>query len=366
MTVKVGSQVELSIDRLAAGGDGVGRLDGRAVFVPRVAPGDRVSARLLLVRPKYLKAELVEVLEPGPSRREPPCRYFGICGGCSWQHIDDEAQLEARKQLVLDALERIGKFDALPEPELMRSPKALGYRSRARVASDGRRLGYRRTASHALVDVDLCVVLDDATQRELNVLRADTHLAGDYSIRGYAEKVEIGPHMLHVSPHSFFQANRTLWEAWLARVVKRVGRGKTLVEFFSGAGFYTAGLVNQFDKVIAIEWSAAVHDAERNSNATVIRDAAEGWAARELKNTSPDAVLLNPPRIGADRILIDSIAAARPSRLVYVSCNPSTLARDLNHLRDAYAIETIDVIDALPQTHHVETIVSLNHVDMMP
>lgn len=357
MTLAVGAELELAIERLAAGGDGVARVDGLAVFVPRAAPGDRVRARVTQVAPRFARAEIESVLVPGPGRREPPCPYYARCGGCSWLHLVEAEQLRARAAIARDALVRIARRSDLPEIELVPAPQPLGYRARARVAWAGGRVGFRARASHEVVDVETCAVLDAQTQAALARLRASRPRGtGEVEIRGLAG----GDAELDVEPGAFFQANRPLWERWLECVLGLCGAGERAVELYCGAGFYTRRLTRQFARVIAVERSPdAARSAARNSAAQVVAQAAEDWAPSHLARAQPELVLLNPPRSGCHPSVAEAIGSSRARRVVYVSCDPSTLARDLARIGERFRIARLVLLDALPQTHHVELVAAL-------
>lgn len=351
MSLEAGDTVELVVDSLAAGGDGVARLDGRAVFVPLSAPGDRVAAEIVQVRPRYARAEIVELIEPGSGRREPACRFFGVCGGCSWLHLDAATQREARLQIARDALRRIGGFEVLPELEWLPSPAEFGYRTRARVSLTRGAIGFHQRGTDRIVDIDQCAVLDAMTQRALDALRADPPQGRDHAvIQGFGDEA-LG---LRVSRGAFFQANGTLWRPWRDAVVEACGRGRLAVELYAGVGFYTVGLEPRFDRVIAVERARSVDDLRVNTKAQVVHKSAEAFAIEELGGLQPDVVLLNPPRSGCDACVSDAIRESGARRVVYVSCDPPTLARDLSRLGDAWRLRRVVVIDAMPQTHHVE------------
>lgn len=365
MTGEAGSLVELTIDTLAAGGDGVGRSEGLVVFVPRTAPGDRIRAELVRIHPRYARGELVSVLKPGPQRRESPCAYFGRCGGCRWLHLDDDAQQRGRIDILRDALQRIGRICELPAIRVVRSPAAFGYRSRARVAYAEGRVGFRAWHSHEVIDIERCLVLDHETQRALSELRkAPPDGEGEIDIRGYGEKVEVAGRTLAVSPRAFFQANRTLWPRWLEVVGAACGRGQLALELYAGVGFYTAALEPRFEKVIAVERGASSRDARRNTSARVIDAAAETWLSQQSGRLEPDLVLMNPPRAGCDARVIDALRGFATPRVVYVSCDPPTLARDAARLGPTYRLTGLSILDALPQTHHVEAVATFEHVDI--
>src|SRR5215475_13460392 len=169
-----GSGAEIRIESLAAGGDGVGHLsDGRAVFVPFTAPGDRVRVRVVEARGRFARARVEELLEPGPARAEPACPAFGSCGGCAWQHVAYPAQLEAKRAILADALRRIGGIDAGALEPCVASPAEYGYRGRTRVLVESGRVGYRRRRSHALCAVSRCPVLVPALDERLHALAHD-------------------------------------------------------------------------------------------------------------------------------------------------------------------------------------------------
>ncbi len=364
MSARVGSELELEIERLAAGGDGVAHVDGLTVFVPKSAPGDRVRARITRLEPRFARAEIEALIESGPARREPKCPYYGRCGGCSWLHLEESAQSRARVEIVSEALKRIGRVEALPAIEHVASPAALAYRSRARISFAEGRVGFRAHGSHEVVDIERCAVLDSATETELARVRARPPRGqGEIEIRGYGERVEIGGRAFAVGPTAFFQANRPLWERWHALVVDACGSGERACELYCGVGFYTQALSERFDRVVAVERGPSARDARMNARkAEIVETACEDWAPRGLASLAPELVLLNPPRVGCHRSVLDAIREARPRRIVYVSCEASTLARDVARLGSGFRIARLVVLDALPQTHHIETIAVLESV----
>jgi 23S rRNA (uracil1939-C5)-methyltransferase len=363
LSAQVFAELELAIERLAAGGDGVAHVEGLTVFVPRAAPGDRVRARVTRVERRFARAEIEEVLAPGPARREAPCPYYGRCGGCSWLHLDEAEQSRARVAIAREALQRIAHVERLPEIEHVASPAALAYRSRARVAFARGRVGFRARGSHEVVDVEHCAVLDSATETELARVRArPPRGAGELEIRGYGERIEIGGRVLAVGAEAFFQANRPLWERWQAVVVDACGQGERACELYCGVGFYTQALVSRFARVVAVERSKAARDARVNASAEIVEAACEDWAPRELAALEPELVLLNPPRTGCHQSVLDAIRSVRPRSIVYVSCDAATLARDIARLGPDFRVARIIVLDALPQTHHVEVVAVLESV----
>jgi tRNA/tmRNA/rRNA uracil-C5-methylase (TrmA/RlmC/RlmD family) len=381
---RAGDVVELRIDALAAGGDGVGRApDGRVIFVPLTAPGDRVRARLETVHPRHARAELERVLEPGPARVTPPCHVFGECGGCSWQHVDYAVQCDAKRAIVEDALRRVGRL-ALPAPVMLRpSPTPYAYRARARVMVAAGEVGYRRRRSHTLCAVRRCPVLTASAEAQLHALAdalpprdgewelasgargARAHAVGS---PGPAIELDVGAAPLRISAGVFFQANPALHAALIASVARAAGTGSLALELYAGAGFFTLDLARAFERVIAVEADpAAVGDLRHNlararcSGVEVVHERAEVVLAGErLRGIRPDVVVLDPPRTGLARGAADHLCAQAPARIVYLSCDPATLARDLAALvAGGFALEAVEAFDLFPHTPHVEVLASL-------
>lgn len=380
---RVGDVVDLRIDALAAGGDGVGRTaEGRVVFVPRTAPGDRVKARIAALHPRYARAELEQILEPSPARVAPACAVFGECGGCSWQHVDYAVQCEAKRQIAEDALRRVGKL-TLPCPITLRpSPMPYAYRARARVAVEEGRVGFRRANSRELCAVSRCPILCEPAEAQLAALaEAKPARDGEWEIAsgagaarahevggaGPALELDVAGEKLRVSPGVFFQANPALHAALVESVARAAGRGALAVELYAGCGFFTLALARGFERVIAVEADpAAVADLRHNlaragaRGVEVVHERVEVALTRSLAAVRPDAVALDPPRTGLPRGAAAALCARAPERIAYLSCDPATLARDLAALvAGGFALEAVEAFDLFPQTPHVEVLASL-------
>jgi len=435
------------VESLAAGGDGVARMpDGRALFVPFAAPGDLARIEIVEERARYARGVLVELLEPGEARRTPLCPVFGDCGGCTWQHLEYSAQLDAKATIVREALIRIAKLDALPELALVPSPQPYRYRGRARVLVDSGRVGFRRHRSNRICEVSACPVLLEPAEEALAQLARDCSGAADPSPQppgrdeeqpgvapagssgewelfvgedgrtrsvaldaareqegasAPALKLRVAGMCIQVSAGVFAQSNFLLHEALYREVERAVvgGRESTraieaegfdrgedtrlafgggeglLLELYAGAGFFTLGLSSHFARTLAVEsHPRAVTDLERNlaeagrSRVEVVEAAVEdhlAGAARARQADGgaaapPEVVLLDPPRSGlAPGAAADLLSLAAP-RIVYLSCDPATLARDLASLcGGGYGVVDLRVLDLFPQTSHVETLVTL-------
>ena len=377
-----GARAELRIESLAAGGDGVGHLpDGRVLFVPFTAPGDRVRVRLVEERGRFARARVEELLEPGPSRTQPACSVFGSCGGCAWQHIAYPAQLEAKRAILADALRRIGGIEPGALEPCVPSPAEYAYRGRTRVHVEAGRVGYLHRRSHALCAVSRCPVLVPALEERLHELAASPPRedgewelvagAGDLSAARVGEPaprihLEVAGRRVGVSAGVFTQSNALLAAELARRVAAGAGEGRLAVELFAGAGLLTAALAPRFERLVAVESDrAAAADLRRNlgewgvEHARVEEEPVE-LALPRLAGLCPDALVLDPPRTGLPRGAAAELLAVRPRRVVYLSCDPATLARDLALLcAGGLSLRTVAAIDLFPQTPHVEALALL-------
>ena len=381
--------VELRIEGLAAGGDGLGHApDGRVVFVPFTAPGDRVRVAIGMRRARWMRGEVTLLLEPGPGRTDPLCPVFGVCGGCDWQHLAYATQLEAKRTILCDAIERIAHLAVPARFAFHASPSPYAYRSRARVAAERGRVGFRRRRSHAVCAASRCPVLVPALDEPLARLAAHppepngewelsaglggSHCVARVPVRDSGSWVEIESlgERLRVSAGSFLQANEGLREALAQVVVDAAGGGGLCLELFAGAGLFTLPLARRFGRVVAVEsHPGAVADLEDNlssaglGNVEIVAQPVEyAFEARAFSALRPEVVVLDPPRSGLEDPARDELALLGARRVVYVSCDPATLARDVAVLADrGYALTALDGFDLFPQTAHIEAVALLEH-----
>lgn len=386
-----GVMFDVVIERILPGGLGLAHAEGLTLFVSLAAPGDTVRVRVDRVQGRVAFASISEVLSPSTVRAEPPCPYFGRCGGCDFQHLTYEAQLAAKVDIIRDCLHRIGKTDCTGDIPITASPNKWEYRSRAQWQYDSlkMRLGYFERGSHRVCDVAACPVLVPELETTLEGLRAKMKngelpeglsefqaVAGDDGVSlapGLAEHPTrevtraLGEYSYRFSAEGFFQINHDLLEALIAAATNGPN-GDTAVDLYCGVGLFTLPLARRFKRVIGVEaQSAAIKYARRNLsdagfvNAKLKSSRVADWLREngELSG-SVDFLLLDPPRAGAEHRAIEGIIALRPRQIVYVSCDPATLARDIKGLiAGGYAIHSVAAFDMFPQTHHVETVVHL-------
>ncbi|HQU83263.1 MAG TPA: class I SAM-dependent RNA methyltransferase [Pyrinomonadaceae bacterium] len=385
---------ELKIERIVPKGLGIGFAEKMTFFVPLTAAGDVVKVKINQKKGKIAFAEVVEVLKPSPERVEPPCQYFGKCGGCDFQQMNYQAQLSVKVGIIKDCLKRIGKIELEKEIEIIGSPREFNYRARAAWHLDTRRrkIGYFKRNSHEIIDVENCPILTEDLQKTLEDLRKTVEWETFWSNRVEIEaansdgKVSIysdelvepteelvfsayGEQYLY-SANSFFQGNPFLINTLIEKAVGDIS-GKHALDLYCGVGLFTLPLARKFERVTGVEGNRkAIEFAQKNienariENAEVFAESVGEWLienASTLENI--DFVLLDPPRTGAEKETIEEILRLKPRQISYVSCEPSVLARDLRILIDGgYEIESIVAVDLFPQTHHVETLVKLTLV----
>jgi 23S rRNA (uracil1939-C5)-methyltransferase len=387
-----GPELEVSIERILPGGAGLAHAEGRTLLVALAAPGDRVRVRVERTSGSVAFASITEIKQPSPVRIEPPCPYFGRCGGCDFQQLSYEAQLAAKQAIISDCLRRLARVE-LPPPEIPinGSPLRWQYRARAQWQHDARtrRLGYFERGSHSVCDVAACPVLVPALEDTLASLRRQMQddalpanitevqaVAGDDGAsltpplddEGTREVSRtIAGARYHFNAEGFFQINHALLPSLVAAATNDA-QGTHAVDLYCGVGLFTLPLARRFAHVTGIEANPAALDyAQRNlsdarlANATFECARVGDYLSSHAQKLSPaDFVLLDPPRAGAEPAALDGILALSPQRITYVSCDPATLARDLKELMNGgYKLDSLVAFDMFPQTHHVETVVKL-------
>lgn len=444
-----GAVLDLPIEDLNDQGEGVGRWEGRVVFVPDTAPGDHVRVRLIRVKPRYGWGQVMTVTQPSVQRVRPACWVADACGGCQWQHLAYAAQLEAKTTQVAAALTRLGGFaDPLPLARIVPSPTPLGYRNKATyplgVGSAGRvKAGYYERGSHRLINLNRCPVQDGRLDPFLAQIKGNLQACGwaiynettrqgqlrhlgvrvgrrtgevlltlvstTFDLPGLADQAEqwlaaypdlvgvcinrqpaptnviFGPETrclagrpyleevlaglrFRLGPETFFQVNTEQAEALIEVLAAglHLDSAMTLVDAYCGVGALSLPLAGRVRTVWGLEaQGAAVLQAEENAARNGITNAR--FTAGRVEDllpqmaTMPDGVILDPPRKGCEPAVIEALRHLCPAQIAYVSCNPATLARDLQTLcaEGLYQLTQVQPLDFFPQTHHVETVAFL-------
>lgn len=404
--------IDLDVLDFTFGGAAFGRMaDGKPVFVPFATPGERVRVRIPRERKDYNVGELVEVLTPSPRRITPRCRHFGECGGCHYQHLTYAHQLEVKQKIVVDQMRRIGKMAEPPVRLIIPSPAEWNYRNTMQfhLSTDGKP-GFRDVSGARVMAIQECHLpqpeideawpnldIDPAAGIDRVMLRAgsdgellaglegnqdkppelelDAPLSlhylgcgGDYLMAGDAYSVmSVNGVNFAVSPRSFFQVNLPQAEAMVQYVLANcdVNAESTALDLYCGVGLFSAFLAPKVKQLVGVELSeSACNDFALNLDAhdnvsLYVGKVEEVVSSLELK---PDLVILDPPRAGLDRRVVEYLKEAAPRQVIYVSCDPSTLARDCKRLDEGgFKVESIQPFDLFPHTYHVECVVVLSN-----
>ena len=358
--------MQLQITDVAFGGKGVARTNGKAVFVPYVIDGESVSASITREHKKYLEAQLETIVTASPHRVEPRCPYFGRCGGCVYQHIEYEHQLALKWRQVRETLRRIGGLKEPPMRPFILSPIEYGYRNRITVHVRDGVIGFFHRESNRLLGIEHCPIARDEVNAKLAELRGSNPHDGHYTLR-----VIDGPPV-------FTQANDGVAAAMLDLVDRLLATaGDTLIDAYCGAGFFAKRLRARFETVVGIDWDQhAIAVAREESNENEIYVAADVEAELSAANgplQSADYLgrplgrrflIVDPPATGLSKALVEILIEHPPTQLIYVSCNPATLARDLAALKKSFRIDSITPLDMFPQTAEVEVVAELSPLNL--
>jgi tRNA/tmRNA/rRNA uracil-C5-methylase (TrmA/RlmC/RlmD family) len=367
--------VDLLIEDVAFGGQGVGRDNGKAVFVPFTIDGERVRARVVREKKQFAEAELVDLIEASPHRIAPPCPYFGRCGGCAYQHINYEHQLTIKSAQVRNILQRIGKISDPPMRPIIPAPKQYGYRNRITVHVEDGVIGFFRRDSHRLIDIERCPISRDEINRALTELRAQRPRAGHYTLRASS------------MPRVFSQTNDEVAIALRDLIREFIPpKQELLIDAYCGAGFFAKALLDRFERIIGIDWDKFAIAAARESatdKETYIggdvdeelehllhADAVEAAVSaadcgRFAGDTPATTLIVDPPATGLSASVRRTIVDFAPGTLIYISCNPATLARDLKELCENFTIESVTPLDMFPQTAEIEVAVHMRYKELV-
>lgn len=373
MILAHGQKIELQISDIAFGGEGVARIEEFVVFVPFVLPGEEVRAEVTEVKKHFARAKLLRVLRPSLDRVQAPCPYFGSCGGCQYQHGSYEAQLRIKHKQIADLFERIGKVTAHLVTPVVPCPQPYGYRNRVMIRSQWNKpdqklnIGFVRWDCGLVEDIEECKIAEPAINEQIKYVRAHPPPKG-----GIKVVLRIPPENWEVPPDSFFQNNFFLLPKMVEIVRNFVSRGgaKHLVDLYCGVGFFGIELADLVESFVGVEYDQqAIKAARRNlalrqrNNGQFVSSKVEAALPELFREFSAakTSVLLDPPRKGCQREILDLLRRERPAQVIYVSCHPATMARDLNVLcaDSVFSLVQVVPLDMFPQTQHVECLAEL-------
>ncbi len=393
------------VEKLVYGGAGLIRQEGKTVMLPWVAPGELVDFNIAKDHKQWAEGQLVAVDEPSPERSEPFCDVYGRCGGCQYQHMNDEFQRLQKASILLETLERVGGIRPELPVEILHG-ESKGYRNRVQVHLDGTRIGYHAASSRRLVPIEECPIASPTLNQALQALK---HMAREQRFPRFVESIELFSNEretllniletrggqrrvarwfidwcadripgsaqsalvyraagldFQVSHRSFFQVNRFLIEPLVNRVLRHA-QGARALDLYSGVGLFAVPLSRKGLPTTAVESSAsAVRDLEANAanhSARIDAHRTNADAYLSAAQAVPDFVVADPPRAGLGKSVVQDLLRLRPRHLALVSCDPATLSRDLKELiAGGYRIKDLTLIDLFPNTAHIETVCDLS------
>ena len=397
--LKIGELIRIVIGGVAFGGDGVARVSGLVIFVPFTIDGDEVEVEITEIRKRYARGKLVRILTPSSHRILPVCPYYTRCGGCRMQHIDYGHQLELKQKQVEEVFKRIANISSFPVMPVLPSPRPFGWRGKAEFhltgGADGpRRAGLMALASHDIIEIERCEIVGESINRKLRnfreALRSEELLVPRERQLIWSDDPEEPPtgvftdcgpppdvtrivrgRRLTVPGRGFFQANVALVGGLVDQVIEMGGLSVTgtVIDAYAGSGLFSLFLGSKAGSLFGIEGDPeAVRCAGINLNREGLPQAKPihgdvGDVLKEfvLSGMKADLIVLDPPRDGCGEGVLETVAALRPERIVYISCNPATQARDVRRLTGCgYGLDLLQPLDMFPQTGHIEVIASLS------
>lgn len=375
--------MQIKIDTLVQGGDGLGKLENnKAVFVPGALKDEIVDITIIKESKSHAKAHLDNIVSASVHRVEPLCPFYGECGGCDLQHLEISEQIKTKNELLINHLERFGKIDVSKiKIESISSDKSFAYRNRVRFHVDlnKKRVGFLRAGSKELIEIKHCPILVDSLNYELNnpinILKAARNnmfnnrgkgkyievsaFAGDNKITYGKEKVTISikEKEFVVNAKVFFQSNPKMLEKLIEYVIDNVGDG-SVMDLYSGVGTFSAFLK---EGTISVEkQSDCLRFSQINApNSNPFTGEVENWGKK--RKDSVDTIVVDPPRTGLFENVPHMLSSFNAKRIIYVSCNPVTLSRDIEKIiGEGFSLTSVKLFDFYPQTHHIESVVILD------
>jgi 23S rRNA (uracil1939-C5)-methyltransferase len=398
---------DIQLEKFTYGGEALGRLpDNRAVFIPFGLPGETVRVRLTQEKKNFARGEIVEILESSPNRIDAKCKHFGECGGCHYQNLPYEKQLQAKTEILIDQLKRIGRIEYPPVQKFVASPNPWNYRNHIQFSLNGDgKLGFQKSNSNQIVPIDEChlpetsinelwpqlefepetnvervslrggidedmmLVLESATS-ETPELEIEAGISITHVYEGNTVVIAGSDHIMmnvlgrdfKVSASSFFQVNTTMAGKMVEHLLAQlpITEISTILDVYCGVGLFSAFLAPKCKTMIGIESSeSACEDFTVNLDEFDNVELYEGSAEYVIPHleAKPDILLVDPPRAGLDKAVVDGILKLNPGLVAYVSCDPSTLSRDASRLiGGGYKLKEVKPFDLFPQTYHIESI----------
>jgi 23S rRNA (uracil1939-C5)-methyltransferase len=374
----------VTVEKMAVGGDGVARIPFKdkslVVFIDRVAPNDELKIKITSVEKSFLKAKIVSILKPSEHRRAAPCEYFEKCGGCSWQHINDVEQVRQKENLLQELFKKFLPDVAYAPEKTVVSDLKFNYRNRIQLKHQDNQFGYFQSGTHTIVDINSCLIADKLISDQITVLKKKLKPSPElkkYELRinqdNQFESYRIGEAGEGLA---FSQVNNQVNEKLVSAVTNLVAsiNPASLTELYSGSGNFTFKILEstQIVKIECVELNPELTAfTHKKMLALSLQKRLISFTSNcdtfvSRRALSKDFILLDPPRSGCSEIVVQKVAEASPQDLIYISCHPVNLARDLKRLltgQPKYQLIKIQIFDMFPQTDHFETLVHLSLIE---
>lgn len=360
----------LTIEALSSSGDGICHLDGRAVFVPYTMPGDRVRVKLIQQKKNFARGQLLELVSPSEQRISPPCNYFGRCGGCQWQHIPYEQQIQAKHEHLKHVLTHIGKQDDPPIQSLVQAPDGYNYRNRIQGEIRDGKFFFRHKGSDQPINISHCAIADPAINKHLEHSDLKKGLQGRVEIAADNTAISVLRINDKQSTELGFRQVNTRVSELLSHHLKAVvdaSQCKTIVDLYCGRGSWTIELAQDDDQRHCIGVDSST------DNISIARQASQAAGLTNIEfihakvesslstlPVSDSLCIIDPPRAGLHATARSTLCKQMPECIIYISCHPATLARDILELTSSnYALQSVLPLDMFPQTPHLECMAKL-------
>lgn len=385
--MNVNSQIQIKIEKMAIGGAGIARHDGLVIFVPQSVPGDQLLVQITNKKKNFAEAEIVKIISPGPSRRVPPCPIANFCGGCNWQHINENEQLQQKQSLVFETIKKFNptlEFEYLP---IQKSPRVFRYRNRIQPKFKNGKFGFFQRNSHQIVEISDCLITEEIlTNQFLNVkkwasdkktrdlLRLEMYISDENEVRyGLITDDDDGVGFSQVNRFQNMDLLQTTlnWAKSITADQSLAQNYSQIIDLYAGAGNFSFPLMSEFknSKINAVELNpklvARARTRLKDARLQFIESDVESYL-KKAQIGHNDLILLDPPRMGANEFIMRALAAAKPRKIIYISCHPVSLARDLKWFFEwthkfghSYRLSKVQAFEMFPQTDHVETIAEL-------
>jgi tRNA/tmRNA/rRNA uracil-C5-methylase (TrmA/RlmC/RlmD family) len=381
MVMQIRDRFSLEIESVAFGGHGVGRVEGFVIFVPFTAPEDVVEIEIVERKKKFARGCVLKIIKPSVQRTQPLCRYYGQCGGCSYQHINYESQLKIKQKQVEEAFLKIGRIAQPPVAEVIPSPRIYAYRGKAQLhaakTSEGFKMGFMDITGGRIMDIERCEIMNETINLQIQQVRTKGDVSFDNSDltfwSGLSENSEettvriVKDREFLVPRTGFFQSNLYLTDRMVDEVCRLMDQKKvgTIIDACCGSGLFSIFLAPYARRMVGVEINeksvnCARLNAERHgieNTEFICSDIEEFLRDQARKKDAVDVIILDPPRAGLSSVALAAISSLASQDVIYISCNPATQARDVKFLNEhGYDLQSLQPLDMFAQTEHIETI----------